>query len=250
MTRALHVATWITVLIAGTARADVIVPNAAAGVEADGIFALTSTAAAGRTFQMTIEAGQLTGMIGEQITGMQFRLNGAAAANWPPVGATASFAFWDIFMGPGVDPSAMSNTFASNFTGASTQVRSGPLSFASGEFSSGSMPNSFGPAITFNTPFVYNGGDLAIEMRFAALTGTTTNLSTDATNASGGPGNGWGVNFSARWTANSAGTTGGNGNFLSTNFVTQPIPEPTSMTLAGVAFASVACWRKLRRRAN
>ena len=161
---------------------------------------------------------------------------------WPP--ANTSYATWDVFVGAGVDPSAMSNTFASNFTGTPTQVRSGPYAVTAGTFPAGGSPNGFGPALDFTTPFLYTGGDLAIEMRFAPQVGSSTQSSFDAVLASGGPGNGWGVDFSARWTANMAGTTGANGNFLVTNLVV--VPEPSAVALVGVS-ALVALRRKPRR---
>lgn len=218
------------VFLVGSAHADVVVPNSAAAVEGDGTFALTSTAAAGRTYQMTIAASQLTGLVGQNIVGLQWRQNGPGAAAWPPV--NASYAFWDIFIGPGVAPSAMSNTFASNFSGAPTQVRSGSLDIPAGSFSFGSAPNAFGPVVGLTTPYNYTGGDLTVEIRFSAQTGATTQSPLDALAASLGPGNGWGVDFSARWTGNAAGTTGTNGNFLVTNFV---VPAPSSLALVGLA---------------
>lgn len=244
MTRAFRAAMCLALFSAPLARADVVVPNSAAGVEGDGTFALTTTTATGRTYQFTIEEGQLTSLIGQQITGLQWRLNGGAAA-WPA--ANASYAFWDVFIGPGVDPSVMSNTFASNFTGTPTQVRTGAHTFNVGGFPSGGSPNAFGQGLNFDTPYSYTGGDLTIEMRFAAQTGTTTQSPFDAIVASGGPGNGWGVNFSGRWTGNSAGTTGANGNFLATNLIAV-VPEPTSILLVGVPLTA-AVWRKLRRKA-
>jgi hypothetical protein len=244
MTRLICAAMGIVLLMAGTARADVIVPNSAAGVDADGTFALTSTAAAGRTFQLSIAAGQLSGLVGQEITGLQWRLNGTVAAAWPTV--DTSYTFWDVFIGPGVAPALMSNTFAANFTGPVTQVRSGPHTFPANSFSNGSSPNAFGTALNFSTPFLYTGGDLTIEMRFSGQTGATNQPTLDAVLASGGPANGWGVDFAARWTSNAAGVTGGNGNFLVTNLIT--VPEPSSMALVGVSLASIAFIKKLRQR--
>ena len=200
--------------------AQVVVPNAATVAEGDGTFALTSTAAAGRTFQLTIDSSQLVGLIGQNLTGLQWRQNAPGTAAWPPT--ATNYASWDVFVGPGVDPTAMSNTFASNFTSAPTQVRSGPFSYAAGAHSFGSTPNAFGPTLNFTTPYLYTGGDLTIEMRFAAQTGATTQSPFDALTASLGPGNGWGVLFSGRWTANAAGVTGGNANFLVTRIEATP----------------------------
>jgi hypothetical protein len=216
--------------LAGIVRADVVVPNALAATEGDGVFNLTSTAAAGRTFQMTIEAGQLAGIVGQEITGWQWRLNNTATVAWPT--ANASFATFNVFIGEGVDPSAMTTTFASNFLAGSTQVRAGGLNINASAYpigGGGTVPNAFGPAILFDTPWLYTGGDLAIEFRFSQQLGATTQSPFDGVTASLGPGNGWGVGFSARWTGNIAGTTGGNGNFLVTNFLTQSVvPEPAT----------------------
>lgn len=224
------VAMGVAALLCGAAQADVVVPNASAGVEGDGTFSLTSSGATGRTFQLTMAASQLAGLVGQNITGLQWRLNGAATANWPPAGV--NFAQWDIYMGPGVAPAAMSNTFAANYSGPVTQVRAGALAIPAGAFTAGGSPNAFGPAINFDTPYAYAGGDLTFELRFSAQVGSTTQSPFDAIVASGGPANGWGVDFAGRWTGNSTGVTGGNANFLVTNLVSV-VPAPASLALFG-----------------
>lgn len=226
---------------AGIANA-IVVPNGNQFTEGDGVFGLTSTTAAGRTYQFTIAASQLTGANNLLITGMNFRMNGTATVAWPASNVT--YADWDIFVGPGVAPGSMSNTFASNFSGPATQVRNGGWAVNAGAFSVGSSPNAFGPVLGFDTSYHYTGGDLTIEMRFSPQVGVTTQPSLDAVAASGGPGNGWGVNFAARWTANSAGTTGGNGNFLVTQLNTAPVPEPGTLTALGLGSALLLMLRR------
>ncbi len=228
-------ASFVLLAVAAAAHADVVVPNSAAEVDADGSFLMTSTGTAGRTYQMSIAASQLTNLVGQPIVGLQWRLNGPTAAAWPA--SDASYAFWDVFIGPGVAPAAMSNTFANNFTGAPTQVRSGPLNIAAGSFTVGASPNAFGPALEFTNPYVYTGGDLLVEFRFAQQVGVSTQAPFDAVTASGGPANGWGVDFAARWTGNAAGVTGANGNFVVTNFVV-PAPAPLAMLALALGVAA------------
>jgi hypothetical protein len=241
MKRSVCTAVAFGLMSASAAHADLVVPNSAAGVEGDGTFALTTTNTAGRTYQLTIAANQLTGLVGQPIVGLQWRLNGAATVAWPP--ANATYAFWDVFIGPGVAPSSMSNTFADNFTSTPTQVRSGPLEITAGSFSAGSAPNAFGPALSLTTPYLYAGGDLTIEMRFAQQVGASLLSPIDAVAASGGPANGWGVDFAGRWTGNAAGLTGSNGNFLVTNLV---VPAPSSLALLGLSMG--VAMRRNRRR--
>lgn len=230
-------------LATAAAASAVVVPNFADGVEGDGTFALTTTGTAGRTYQMTIAANQLTSLVNTNLDSIAFRLNGASSSTWPP--ADANIADWEIRIGPGVAPSLMSNTFADNFSGASTLVRDGALTFSAGSFSFGGSPNAFGPAITFNnSTYLYTGGDLTIEFRFTQQTGATSQSPFDGITVSGGPGNGWGVDFAARFTGNFAGTTGINGNFLVANLTGQPVPEPATLLALGVGALAMARRRR------
>ena len=209
----------------------VVIPNSAAATEGDGTFSLTTSGATGRTYQMTIAAGQLTGLLNNNLTGMAFRINGGGAS-WPPV--NVSFADWEIRIGAGVAPSAMTTTFATNFTGTTTLVRDGAMAFSAGAFPSGGTPNAFGPALDFNqTSYLYSGGDLCIEMRFSTQVGSTVQSPFDGVLASGGPANGWGVDFSSRFATGSTAVTGSNGNFVVTDLMGTPVPEPASTIALG-----------------
>ena len=222
------------------AQADVV-PNNLAGVEGDASFAI-SDAINTRTYQMTIDSGQMSGMVGESLTGMQFRLNGPANPTWPSV--ALSYISFDVFIGAGVDPSATTNTFATNFAGPSAQVRSGSLSFVAGAFPGGSSPNAFGGTLDFDTGYLYSGGDLTIEFRLSQQSGTTDQPFFDAVSAFGGPGNGWGVDFAGRHSFSSSDTVGGPANFLVTNFLSQPVPEPSSIAFTSLVLAAIVSPRK------
>lgn len=230
----------------GFLHADGIVPTSYSATEGPNTFSLSSPASAGRTYQMTILSSQLSSLVGQSLTGVQWRLNNAVTANWPTV--DISYSFFNIFIGPGVAPASMSNTFSSNFTSSPTQVRSGGLTFFANSFTfgaSGTAPNAFGVAVNFTTPYLYTGGDLAVEMRFSAQSGATTQPSFDAVGTTDPL---WNTEISGRWTGDANGTSGGNGNFLVTNFVTAAVPEPATVTMLGVGVVGLATWQYRRRK--
>jgi hypothetical protein len=237
----MRVGAILAVLVAAAVTsAQVVVPNGYDNTPANGTFALTATATAGRTYQFMLHSNQLTSLVGQNLNGLQFRLNETITANWPPAGV--SFTQWDIFIGPGVDPAARTTTFLNNYSGTRTQVRSGGLTFNAGDFSAAGSPvKPFGPTIGFSN-YLYTGGHLTIEMRFSAQSGTTTVPTFDAVLASSGAP--WGVDFASIWTSNIAGTTGGNANFLVTRLTTA-VPEPA--TMAALGFGVVALLRRRRK---
>src|SRR5688572_13556144 len=94
---------------AAVSGAQVVVPNGFGNTPANGVFSLTATAAAGRTYQFMIHQNQLTSVVGQQLNGLKFRLNESVTANWPSV--ATSFSFFDIYIGPGVDPAARTTSF-------------------------------------------------------------------------------------------------------------------------------------------
>lgn len=221
-----------------------VVPNAFAGTEGPSTFSLTTNTAGGRTYQFIIDSSQLTAFVNTNITGMQFRLN--TTASWPTMPVTMSF--FNVFMGASVDPTAASNTFASNFTGSVTQVRNGSLSFNPGDFGTGGSPNTFGPTIGFNmSSYFYTGGDLSVLLRFATQSGTggiPGQAAFDAIDRTD-TGNGWGTKFAAKFTETSGGTAGGNGNFIVTQFTATPVPEPATMAVLGLG--AIALIRRRRK---
>lgn len=228
-------------LIGFAAAIDGVVPNAFAGTEGPSSFSLTTNTAGGRTYQYVIDSSQLTAFVNTNISGMAFRLN--AGANWPTV--PVSMSQFDVFMGAGVDPTLTSNTFASNFTGTVTQVRSGAVSFNPGDFPTGGSPNAFGPTIGFNTPYLYTGGDLSILIRFSTQVGTggTPAQSPFDAIAATDTANGFGTLFASRWTSSSTGVSGGNANFIINKLTATAVPEPASMAVLGLGVAAL-----LRRR--
>jgi hypothetical protein len=196
--------------------------------------------ATARSYQFLINQSQLTGLVGQNLNGLQFRLPTSSTTTWPP--ADVTFTNFDIYMGPGVAPSARSLTFASNFASAPTQVRSGSLSISSGSFPTTGTPRDWGPTISFNN-YLYTGGHLTIEMRHTGMLGTTTTRSFDAIATSTA---GYGTDVSALWTGSYTPVTGTAGNFFITKLSASPVPEPGTMLALG---AGVALLARRRRKA-
>jgi hypothetical protein len=193
--------------IMGTTAVDVIIPNGY-GSTAGGSTFLGPIANAQRTYQLLINENQLTGAVGQLLTGITYRLPTSATSNWPASDATA--ANYDIRLSGSVPPANRSLTFAANVVGPQTLVRSGSLTIPAGTFPSGGSPNNFGYEITFATPWLYSGGHLLIEIR---QTGLSASSSVDAIAATGGPPGVYGNLVSACWTGSYTGTSGSQGNF-------------------------------------
>jgi hypothetical protein len=231
--------TALAIAGAGLAGAQVVVPNFRAASDGNSNFFLFVASPTTRTYQMTIAASQLTGLVNTNLSGVQFRMDSAATAAWPPVGGTMSQ--FDIFLGKGVSPTAQSTTFASNFVGAPTQVRSGSLTFNAGSFTVGGSPNAWGPTIGFTNNFLYTGGNLTIEYRFSGMPTGTVQPSLDACSADTGQGTDYVAQFAASNTATVS--LGLNGRAVVTRFTGAAVPEPATMAALGLGVAAL-----LRRR--
>jgi hypothetical protein len=212
----------------------VVVPNAFENTVGGGSF-LGPLSTAQRTYQLLIDESQLTGLLGQQINSVTWRLLPAATADWPA--ADVNYADFDIYLGPSVDPSARSLTFALNYAGPQTQVRNGPLNVPAGSFDSGSSPNAFGLPFTFDTPYLYNGGDLLVELRHTGH--GATSASNDAI-LTANPA--YGTLVSAAWSTSSTATSGSQGNAIITQFGL--VPEPASMLVGVVGIGLLSIRRR------
>ncbi|HMN26226.1 MAG TPA: T9SS type A sorting domain-containing protein [Ignavibacteriaceae bacterium] len=182
-------------------------------------------AATARTIQFLIHDSLLTGLIGKEIQGISFRLPVSATSNWPA--AEVTYPSYDIYLSGSVTPSARSLTFANNIVGSQTQVRSGPLVIPADSYTFNQVPNDWGPQITFNNYWLYNGGHLLIEIRSSVTTGTSRSVDAIGTSITG-----YGTYFSACWASGSTATSGSQGNFCVLRLTSDdPIPvELTSFT--------------------
>lgn len=160
-----------------SARAQAVVGGAAGTEGSTFEFRILSNASA--VVQTVYSASALSSFLSfnDTITGIAFRLDGAATAGTPAL----NFADYEIYLGGA--SSSLSADFASNYSGTRprTKVRDGALSFSAGAFQpeATSAPAAFGPTIAFDSPYTYKGGDLVIEIRHSG--NGTTNLNVDGT---------------------------------------------------------------------
>lgn len=218
-------------LAAAAANAQVVVPNAYATTTAStsGLNTFIRDTGNPRTGQLLINANQLGVAVGQQIDGLTFRLYTGATAAFPA--ANATWSDYTINIGQGVAFGSQTTTFASNFVGTPTTVRSGPLVINTGSFGLASpTPNPFGSLIMFNTPYTYTGGNLLIEVRHSGS--NIVNSATDFLECALTTDAGYNTNFwSATATSNTA-TTGTAANFTVTQL--HLVPAPGSLALLGL----------------
>jgi hypothetical protein len=196
------------------------------------------------------------------ITGMQFRL--AIGENWRPLGYVGStwpdqaitFTQYDVQLSK---PSAtlvsqgeylsLTPTFASYQDGGLTTVRSGPLTLPANSFAAdGAIPatdiHSFGPTITFTTPYAYTPGDgIVMLIRLSGYGATGTPLQAFVGSADF-------LNGTADAISSTASATAAAPNGFSSpvfvQFTHQPVPEPAGlMCLAAVTLTGLM--RRSRR---
>jgi hypothetical protein len=189
---------------------DHVVPTAYSAT-AGGASFLGPLASSDRTYQLLIHSDELTALVGQDLTGLTWRLLTSATAPWPS--AQTVFAGYDVYLSASVAPASRSLTFASNVAGTQTQVRAGTLIIPPGAYTSGGSPNTFGPVIQFDQPWNYAGGHLLVELRHTGGVGGSTSVDAAGTSTAG-----YATLYSACWTGDYAGTAGTQGNFSVVQF--------------------------------
>ena len=197
-----------------------VIPNAYSGTAGTGVF-MGPISNTPRTYQMLINANQLTALVGTHITSLSMRIPSASSASWPLTDVT--FTNFDIYLGQSVPPGERHSTFDSNIVGTKTQVRTGSLLIPANSYTFGGNPNAFGAPINFNTSYLYTGGHLIVEIRQSGSNGTSR---TNDAVLSSSPG--YGTNFSAGWNSSYTGTTVTNGNFIIIQLSNSLVPTSIS----------------------
>lgn len=190
-----------------------------------------------RTYQLLIHESLLASLVGQQLTGLSWRLPASATSNWPGVDAT--YSSYDIYLSGSVTPADRSLTFSENVVGPQTQVRSGSLFIPTGSYTFGGSPNAWGPEIAFS-PYVYNGGHLLVEIRHTGSNATSRSVDALGTSTSG-----YGTLFSAAWQSSYTATTGLQGNFSLLRFSAEPVPGPGALVATALGLLGMA--RRRRR---
>ena len=227
----------VAVLGIGTpARADLIViPAAYAAAEGPGGDDTTPLGVDGQVRAQVVYGSALLGAlgIGDQITGLTFRVGGGSAGL-----AAQTVTTYEIRLSQSQNaPGSLSTTFASNRGADEVIVRSGQLTINAGDFPGGATPNAFGAIIPFSTPYTFAGGPLLLEI---AYTGFLRGTLADDPNVSG---------LQSLFGSTFGSTTGSlenNDGFL-VQLQVQRVPEPASLPC--FAAAAVA-WDERRRTAS
>jgi hypothetical protein len=110
-----------------------VAPNAYANAQAStaGLNTFIRDVNAPRTGQLLINANQLGAIPnGSQIVGMAFRLFAGATVAFPA--SSATWADYTVTVGQGLAPLSATTTFATNFVGTPTVVRTGSLTVNAG----------------------------------------------------------------------------------------------------------------------
>src|SRR5262249_33466392 len=203
------------------------------------------------TIQLIYNQSQLTGLVGQDITGIAYRRGATLGGGYPL--QTTTWSTYVIRLGPSVAPSAATGTYASNFTAAPTEVRSSSLTVAAFAWPNFGPPgpNPWGPVITFDTPYHYDGGSLAMLITHPGSDNTNIgNALMDTTNNTS-PGIGTDYSYFANTGFDVL--SGSPSQFMPIVQITAftPVPEPASCLLvAGTALVvgAVAVLRRQRRR--
>jgi hypothetical protein len=231
-----------------TAQVQVVVPNVYTTTEGPGSSSLPIHIQNNPwTFQLILHESQLTSLVGQELTGISYRHSAVMGGGYPL--QTTTWTNYVIRLGTSVAPGVAAETFANNFTSPPTQVRDGTFTVAPGawpNFGPGA-PNPWGPEITFDTPYHYSGGNLAMLITHPGSDNPNIGNALIDTTGSSSPGRGTDFSYFAGTGFDSL--SGGASNFMPIVRFTAvtPVPEPTTCLMTCTIVMAVGALRRTRR---
>jgi len=118
-----------------------------------------------RSYQMQFTPAALGGLpVGARITELRFRLYTNATPVFP-TNTVITWSDYEVTLAQAAKSlPGMSTNFAANML-SPVLVKSGALSISAHRFTGGANPNPFASLVVFDTPYVYQGGDLVMLFR-------------------------------------------------------------------------------------
>jgi len=167
-----------------------------------------------RTYQMQFSAAALAGLpVGAKITELRFRLGDNVSAF--PINRV-TWSDYQVILARAAQPiSAMTTNFDANMV-APVVVKSGALSLGANAFPTNGPVNPFASFLVFDTPYVYQGGDLVMLFRHPGSDSSSTSFLDGLTTTTSG----YGTDFRA----------------YSTNSFTAPNGLPSAVTIPQIVF--------------
>jgi hypothetical protein len=183
----------------------VVAPNAYTTIAGpNGLMTLVRGTNAPRTYQMQFSTNVLGGLpVGAEIIELRFRLDTISGTLAFPYD-TVNWSDYQVTLAQASNSVAtMSTNFADNMR-SPVLVKSGPLTLPALTFAGGDSPNAFASFIVFDTPYVYQGGDLVMLFRHPGSDSVESAFLDDVTTTAAG----FGTDFRAFTASSFTATTG------------------------------------------
>jgi hypothetical protein len=170
-----------------------------------GLNTLLRNSGAPRTYQMQFSSAALAGLpVGARITELRFRLNTNVVVVSVFPTNTVTWSDYEVTLAQAANPmSGMSTTFGLNMR-SPVLVKHGALTLSANSFTTSAGLNPFSSLVVFDTPYVYQGGDLVMLFSHTGSDSANTGYLDDVTTATSG----YGTDFRA-FSANSFGAASG-----------------------------------------